>query len=235
MRWRWASSDDELIELQHDLARAAEQAVVSAPWSMMTGAVIGGCFVAYARGEAGPGHAGDEAWAAAVAWGSAHGGGAVVAESIVRDRVPAPYTPGLLARREGPILAAAIDGLGVRPAVQLVDATGVDHPRGAGLALHLGAVLDVATVGVTHRPLVARGRPPDLRRGASAPLTLDGRCVAYWVCTRPDTRAVVAHAAWRTSPVTAADVVLASSTPAARTPVPLREARRVARDARARG
>lgn len=195
--------------------------------------MVGGCFIAYARGEAGPGHPGDRAWAAAVAWRSDDGRGDVVARAVVADRVPAAYAPGLLARREGPILAAAVDALDVRPDVQLVDATGVDHPRRAGLALHLGAVLDVATVGVTHRPLVATGAPPELRRGATARLTTDERCVGFWVCTRSNARPVAAHAAWRTTPATAAEVVLAASTSAARTPIPLKEARRVARDARA--
>jgi len=42
----------------------------------------------------------------------------------------------------------------------------------------------------------------------------------------------VAHAGWRTTAETAAAVVLAASSGAARTPVPLQEARRVAREAR---
>ena len=109
---------------------------------------------------------------------------------------------------------------------------GLDHPRGAGLAVHLGAVLDLPTVGVTRRPLVAVGEQPELRRGGVAPLHLGGRCVAFWVCTRTGARPLAAHAGWRTSPETAARVVLDASTPAARTPVPLQEARRVAREAR---
>ena len=52
----------------------------------------------------------------------------------------------------------------------LVDTTGRDHPRRAGLATSLGAVLDLPTVGVTHRPLLAAGDWPDDRRGATAPL-----------------------------------------------------------------
>jgi deoxyribonuclease V len=52
------------------------------------------------------------------------------------------------------------------------------------------------------------------------------------VCTRNGARPLVAHAGWRISPETAVDVVLETSTPAARTPVPLQEARRVAREAR---
>jgi deoxyribonuclease V len=52
------------------------------------------------------------------------------------------------------------------------------------------------------------------------------------VCTRTGARPVVAHAGWRTDVETAVAVALASSTEGARAPVPLQEARRVAREAR---
>ena len=63
------------------------------------------------------------------------------------------------------MLAAAVEALEVRPDVLLVDATGRDHPRGAGLAFHLGAMLDIPTVGVTHRTLWATGSEPGPRAG----------------------------------------------------------------------
>jgi deoxyribonuclease V len=148
-------------------------------------------------------------------------------------RVPAPYLPGLLALREGPILAQALERLDAPVDVVLVDATGLDHPRRAGLAVHLGAVLDLPTVGVTHRALLAVGDLPLPVRGARSPVFLEGAVVGYWVCTRQGVRSVLAHAGWRTSPNVAADVVLLASTNAARTPVPLQEARRRAREARA--
>jgi deoxyribonuclease V len=229
----WPVTDDELIELQHRLAREADRMLDVDPWTVPPVAgdslVIGGCFVAFARCEAGPGHPGDRAWAAAVALR----GEVVLAESVVADRVPASYAPGLLARREGPILAAAVGTLEVRPDVLLVDATGRDHPRRAGLALHLGAVAKTPTVGVTHRTLVARGSEPALRRGEMAPLELEGSVVAHWVCTRTGARAVVAHAAWRTNAATAAETLLRASSGRARTPAPLQQARRAAREARA--
>jgi deoxyribonuclease V len=152
---------------------------------------------------------------------------------VAAERVPSAYVPGLLARREGHVLASAVSGLQPLPEVFLVDATGVDHPRRAGLAVHLGAVVGAATVGVTHRPLAASGPVPELRRGARTPVRIGDRCVGYWVCTKTGARPIVAHAGWRTSPETAAQTVLAASTEAARTPVPLQEARRVAREARA--
>ncbi|MGD0439010.1 MAG: endonuclease V [Acidimicrobiales bacterium] len=56
----------------------------------------------------------------------------VLAQSVVASRVPFPYVPDLLALRQGPILARALERLEPRPEVLLVDASGLDHPRGAG-------------------------------------------------------------------------------------------------------
>ena len=255
----WPQTSDELIQLQVTLAQIAEAALDASPWKPSGTPIIGGCFVAFARGQSGRGHRGDEAWAAAVAWrpGSSpisrqgvpyrrpddvlRGASAtgprrasdIEDQAVVAGRVPASYAPGLLALRQGPILAAAVTRLSSVPDVLLVDATGLDHPRRAGLALHLGAVLGVPTVGVTHRPLLAHGELPLPVRGAFSPLRLENRIVGYWVCTRTGTRPVVAHAGWRTDADIARSVVLLASTEAARTPVPLEEARRVAREARA--
>lgn len=85
-------------------------------------------------------------------------------------RVAAAYHPGLLALREGPMLEAAVAALPRAPDVLVVNATGRDHPRRAGLALQLGAVVGVPTVGVTHRPMLAAGEWPPEDRGASARL-----------------------------------------------------------------
>ncbi len=132
-------------------------------------------------------------------------------------------------------MARALGLLDVHPQVLLVDASGTDHPRGAGLAMQLGAVVDLPTVGVTRRPLVAVGEEPERRRGSVAPLTVDGRRVASWVCTWTGARPIVAHTGWRISPETAVGIVLDASTSGARTPVPIQEARRVAHEARSLG
>lgn len=145
-----------------------------------------------------------------------------------------PYQPGLLARREGPLLERALRSLVTPVDVVVVNATGRDHPRRAGLALHLGAALDVPTVGVTDRPLVASAGVPAAERGAAAPLELDGDCVGAVVRTRAGARPVVVHAAWRTDPDVALEVVM-RCVRRARTPEPLRRARRAARVARAGG
>lgn len=203
----WPRSVEELVDVQRELAVAEPS-----PWRGPAG-TIGGCAIRGAK-------AGDAAWAAAVAGD---------AESVVAGMADAPYEPGLLALREGPLLEAAVRA--AMPDVLLVDATGRDHPRRAGLALHLGAVLDVPTVGVTHRPLLAEGDWPDDVRGAWSPLLLDGEPVGAWLRTRRGARPVAVHAAWRTD-VDAAVATVLAALGRHRTPEPLRRARRLARLAR---
>ena len=213
----WPQTLEELIEQQLRLG-----ALDRPSWRFAAGARVGAVFVCFARGGSGPGSAGDAAWAAA----------AVGHETaVVPGRAGAPYEPGLLALREGALLEAAVRALAEPPDVLLVDGTGRDHPRRAGLALHLGAVLDLPTVGVTHRPLAAEGDWPADERGARSPLYLADELVGYWLRTRAGTRPLAVQAAWRTGPDSAAEVVL--STSRARTPEPLRAARRRAREARA--
>jgi deoxyribonuclease V len=257
----WPQDADGLVTLQEQLGRRAAEALRGEPFRLPALPLIGGCFVAFARGEAGPGRPGDRAFAAALVWEPGHesllrrGRGGVptrsegralkgttrteprqaadvIEQAVVQQAVGAAYVPGLLALREGPVLAAAVHALEQAPTVLLVDASGFDHPRRAGLAVHLGWALNLPTVGVTSRPLRARGEEPALVRGQWSPLTLDGHVVAASVCTRTGARPVVAHAAWRTDVETAVAVTLAASTEGARAPVPLQEARRVAREAR---
>ena len=230
----WPADAEALVALQERLRVEAAAVRTADPWRPPPRTLLaGGCFIAYPTGTTAVGGAGDPAWVAAVTWRADTG--TVVDEVLQTATVPAAYAPGLLALREGPALAAAVAVLDPAPDLLLVDATGADHPRRAGLAVHLGAVLGIATVGVTHRPLVARGDPPSVSvRGATSALRLDAEEVARWVCSRARTRALVAHAGWRTDPATAADIVLATSTGAGRTPVPLALARTAARTARAR-
>jgi deoxyribonuclease V len=219
----WPTSRDELFAVQRDLA-SRHPSEIELPGPNM---LVGSCFACFARGRNGTGRAGEPGWAAAVLTR----GRTPVATAVVTGVARAPYEPGLLALREGHLLEEVVRRIPA-PEVLLVDATGRDHPRRAGLALHLGAVLDIATVGITNRPLVAVGEWPANERGSSSPLQLEGEVVGYWFRSRVGTRPIVVHAGWRTGPDDAVQVVKWSLR-RARTPQPIRLARRLARLARA--
>jgi deoxyribonuclease V len=219
----WPGSAGGLEAVQRRLAREQPD-----PWRPGDGRpLVGGCFVCFPRGKSGAGAGGDRGWAGAALVGERR----VVAAAFAEGTAGAPYRQGLLALREGPLLEAVMRALPEAPDVLLVNATGRDHPRRAGLALHLGAVLEVPTIGVTHRPLLADGEWPVDERGARSPLRLDFELVGYWLRTRAGTRPLAIHAAWRTDPDVAVEVV--RSVTNRRTPEPLRVARRVARRRRA--
>ncbi|HEX6248963.1 MAG TPA: endonuclease V [Nocardioidaceae bacterium] len=219
----WPADAESLIGLQRELAGASPE-----PWRAPPGPILlGGVWVCFPRGLTGPGSSGDPAWAAAVLMAE----GRVVEQHVVQGVATAPYSPGLLALRTGPLLEEAVRGLATLPDVLLLDASSRDHPRRAGLALHLGAVLDLPTVGVTHRPLVGEGEWPRDTRGATSPLRVGEEVVGAWVRTRPGTRPLVVHAGWRVDLPTAVGLV-ESVTRVRRTPEPLRRARHLARMAR---
>jgi len=225
----WGPAD--LAALEREQHRIAS--LTPSPWRPGSGPLhAGGAFVAFARGQQGPGRAGDHAFVGAAATSDA----TEIARAVVEGSAPSPYRPGYLAAREGALLEAGLRSLlALQPAIDvvLIDATGRDHPRRAGLALHLGALLDIPTIGVTHRPLLASGPEPAASAGSSTELVLNGELVGRWLRTQTGVKPVAVHAAWRTDASSAVEIVQ-RVTAGARTPEPLRLARMAAREARAR-
>ncbi|MFG1817920.1 endonuclease V [Kribbella sp. NPDC049174] len=215
----WPATESELVSAQHALAQATPP-----PWIPADNCLVGGAWVCFPRGLSGTGSAGDRAWGAAVVMDQ----GRVVGRCLVPGHASASYAPGLLALRLGPLLEDVVRRLAPHPDVLLLDGTGRDHPRRGGLALHLGAVLGLPTVGVTHRPLTAAGDWPADVPGAMSPLFIGPDQVATWLRTRRGTRPLVVHPGWRTD-LTTAVVVVSRSLAGRRTPEPLRRARRAAR------
>ena len=99
-----------------------------------------------------------------------------------------PYIPGLLTFREAPILAGALARLSRKPEVVLVDGQGLAHPRGLGLASHLGLMLNLPTIGVAKSRLVGTGPEPGQAAGSASPLIYQGRQVGLILRTRKGRR-----------------------------------------------
>ncbi|XP_020550712.1 endonuclease V isoform X7 [Sesamum indicum] len=71
--------------------------------------------------------------------------------SIIKLRIP--YVPGFLAFREAPVLLELLKKMETTsptlyPQVLMVDGNGLLHPRGFGLACHLGVLADLPTIGI---------------------------------------------------------------------------------------
>ena len=76
-----------------------------------------------------------------------------------------PYVPGLLAYRVGPAILNAWEQLPVKPDLLMVQAHGIAHPRGLGLASHVGLWLNIPTIGVAKTLLYGRESDPPEKVG----------------------------------------------------------------------
>jgi deoxyribonuclease V len=143
-----------------------------------------------------------------------------------------PYVPGYLSFREGPVLMEAVEGLAVRPDLLLLDGQGTAHPRGLGIASHLGVLLDTPSIGCAKSRLTGDYREPGRKKGMSS-LLRDalGRPVGAVLRTRDNTRPVFVSPGHRMDIMGSIKIVLAC-TGRYRIPEPLRCADGTAKAAR---
>ncbi|MFH0963587.1 MAG: endonuclease V [Planctomycetota bacterium] len=119
-----------------------------------------------------------------------------------------PYVPGYLSFREAPALAAVLDGL-AKVDLLLCDGQGIAHPRGLGLASHIGVLYDAVTIGVAKTRLIGEHGPVGERRGSSRRLLVGGKWVGYVVRTRDGVRPLYVSPGHRMDADTARRWVLA--------------------------
>src|SRR5208337_4492163 len=101
----------------------------------------------------------------------------VIEEASFAERAPFPYIPGLLSFREGPALLKAFEKLSRVPDCVIFDGQGIAHPRGIGLASHMGLFLDIPTIGCAKKRLVGAYDEVGDEVGDYADLVLDGRII----------------------------------------------------------
>lgn len=116
---------------------------------------------------------------------------AVVERQGVVTTTDFPYIPGLLSFREAPALLQACAQLNMTPDVVVFDGQGIAHPRGLGIASHLGLLLDVPAIGCAKSRLTGRYEEPPPARGAHTPLYgVHGEIIGAVLRTKDRTRPV---------------------------------------------
>lgn len=152
---------------------------------------------------------------------------APLATATAERDTPFPYVSGYLNFREAPAALAALEALPRQPHLLLADGQGIAHPRGLGLACHLGVLSGLMTIGVAKSRLVGRYDPPGRERGDWSPLFLGERLVGAVLRTRAGVKPLFISPGHRISLPTAIELTLAC-TRAFRQPEPLRAAHRLA-------
>lgn len=114
----------------------------------------------------------------------------VIEEVSASSMVTFPYIPGLLSFREGPAVIEALGKLKTGPDIFIFDGQGIAHPRGIGIASHIGLLLGVPTIGCAKTRLCGDYAEPGRLKGDRSSLTLKGKEVGAVVRTKDNVKPV---------------------------------------------
>ena len=102
----------------------------------------------------------------------------VVEKKYVVAKTNFPYISGFLSFREGPAIIKVFKKLQNTSDVLLVDGNGILHPRGVGLASHVGFILNIPTIGIAKSLLCGKFKKvKDV--GSYSPVIYGGKTIGY--------------------------------------------------------
>lgn len=111
-------------------------------------------------------------------------------DGLCREKTRFPYIPGYLTFREGHAIVNAVKRLKSPPDLLLVDGQGIAHPRGIGIASHIGILLGVPTIGCAKSCLVGEFKEPGMKKGDWTYISLKGTEVGAALRTRGNVKPV---------------------------------------------
>ncbi|MGQ9632067.1 MAG: deoxyribonuclease V [bacterium] len=147
----------------------------------------------------------------------------LVEEATAEGSVDFPYIPGLLSFREAPILLRAFERISHIPDVIIFDGQGIAHPRGFGLASHMGMILDVPSLGCAKSKLFGSYREPGHNPGDFSPLKYNDKVIGAALRTKLNTEPVFVSPGHKIDLKSSIEVVMATCR-GYRIPEPTRQA-----------
>lgn len=131
-----------------------------------------------------------------------------VERRAVKTKLTFPYIPGLLSFREAPALLRAISKLKSSPDLFIFDGQGTAHPRGIGIASHMGLWLDRPTIGCAKSRLIGRYKEPREKFGSYESLfSEEGKILGVVFRTRDSVRPVFISQGHKVSLRTSIDLI----------------------------
>jgi len=132
-----------------------------------------------------------------------------------------PYIPGFLSFREGPAIISALKGLRKKPDIILFDGQGIAHPKGLGIASHIGVLLNVPTIGCAKSRLIGTYKEPGPKKGTCSSLLYKKEIVGVVLRTKDNVKPLFVSPGHRIDIQGSMEIVLACSQ-RYRLPEPLR-------------
>ncbi len=133
-----------------------------------------------------------------------------VEEVTASGKVSFPYIPGLLSFRESPILLRAFSKVKKTPDIIILDAQGIAHPRGIGLASHIGLLLNKPSIGCAKTRLIGEYDNVGKEAGHYSQLAIKGKTVGVVLRTRKNVKPVFVSPGHKIDLATSIDLVLKS-------------------------
>ena len=148
-----------------------------------------------------------------------------IKKRTIRVKLKFPYIPTFLAFRELEGMLKVLNGL--EADIYMVDAQGIAHPRRAGLASHLGVILDSPTLGVAKSRLFGEAKEPAKKRGAFSLLREGEDTIGAALRTQASSKPVYVSVGHKLSLKTAVRIALETARNS-RLPEPIRMAHELA-------
>lgn len=124
------------------------------------------------------------------------------------EQIKFPYQPGLFFFREGLAIIRVLEKLDLEPDLLMIHGHGIAHPRGIGLASHIGLLFDKMTIGCSRKILVGSHREPDEKKGSHQPIILNNREIGYVYRSKDRVKPIFISPGHRCDLATSKDIVI---------------------------